>query len=147
MARDTRPRRAKSAGIASLAEVARHWQVSPATAKEILHARGVQDTSLRKRPTYRRKDIWRIEGALDVPEALWEEYWDPLLTPAGLVERMPDKNPRTILRDLEAQRWPVIVLGERVRRVRARDVAREIEIRAGNRAARRTGAGAPKTTA
>ena len=106
MARDTRPKRAKSAGIASLAAVARHWRVSPATAKEILHARGVQDTGLRKRPTFRRTDIWRIEGAPDVPEALWDKYWEPLLTPADLAERMPDKDPRTIRRDLAAQRWP-----------------------------------------
>jgi hypothetical protein len=53
---------------------------------------------------------------------------------------MPDKDPRTIRRDLEAQRWPVIVLGERIRRVRACDVVHETEIRAGKRAARPNGA-------
>ena len=63
---------------------------------------------MRKRPTFRRKDMWRIEGAPAVPEALWDEHWEPLLTPADLAERMPDKNPRTIRRDLAAQRWPVL---------------------------------------
>ena len=135
---NAKPRRQKNAGIVSLAAVARHWQVSPATAKEILRARGVQDTGLRKRPTYRRKDIWRIEGSPEVPEALWDEYWEPLLTPADLAERMPDKSARTIRRDLEAGRWPAIELGERIRRVRACDLSQEIEVRAGKRAARQS---------
>jgi hypothetical protein len=137
MARGTRPTRTKSAGIVSLAEVARHWQVSPATASEILRLSGVQDTGLRKGPTYRRKDIWRVEGVPDVPEALWVEYWEPLLTPADLAEIMPDKDPRTIRRDLESRRWPVIDLGERTRRVRARELAREIEMRSVKRWARK----------
>ncbi len=137
MARSTRPTRTKGAGIVSLAEVARHWQVSPATASEILRLRGVQDTGLRKRPTYRRKDIWRIEGAPDVPEALWAEFWEALLTPADLAEILPDKDPRTIRRDLESRRWPVIDFGVRTRRVRARDLAREIEMRSGKRSERK----------
>lgn len=136
MTRDTKPTRTKSAGIVSLAEVARHWQVSPATASRILCSRGVQDTGLRKRPTYSRADVWRIEGAPDVPEALWAEYWQPLLTPADLAGKMPDKDPRTIRRDLESRRWPVINLGKQSRRVRARDFAYEIEMRAGKRSAR-----------
>lgn len=146
MAKIAKPRRQKNAGIVSLAATARHWKVSPTTAKEILLSRGVQDTGLRKRASYRRQDIWRIEGSPDVPEPRWDEYWEPLLTPADLAERMPDKDPRTIRRDLEAQRWPVIVLGERIRRVRACDFSQEIEIRAGKRAARREGAPNPKAT-
>lgn len=51
----------------------------------------------------------------------------PLLTPADLAERMPEKDPRTIRRDLEAQRWPVVELGERTRRVRRR--ARALDAR------------------
>lgn len=133
---NAKPRRQKNAGIVSLAATARHWRVSPATATKILLSRGVQDTGLRKRPSYRRKDIWRIEGSPDVPETLWDEYWEPLLTSNDLAERMPDKSARTIRRDLEAGHWPVIELGERIRRVRARDLAQEIEIRAGKRAAR-----------
>lgn len=141
MAAETKRSRVRGAGIASLAEVARHWQASPGKARQILCARGVQDTGLRKRPTYRWKDVWRIEGAPDVPEALWEEFREPLLTPTDLAGLMPDKGSRTIRRDLEASRWPVIELDARIRRVRARDVLLEAEIRLGTRAFRRTVSG------
>ena len=135
--RNRMPGRPDTAGIVSLADVARHWKVSPSKASAILTVRGVRDTGLRKRPTFRRKDVWRIEGAPDVPPALRDTYWEPLLTPGDLAALMPDKDPRTIRRDLAASRWPVIVLSERIRRVRARDVAAEIELRAGNRSVRR----------
>lgn len=127
----------KNAGLASLADAARHWQTTPEKAKEILEARGVEDTGLRKRPSYRWKDIWRVEGSPDVPESLWEEFREPLLTPKDLGRIMPEKDARTIRRDLEAERWPVKHLSDRVRRVRARDLAHEIETRTGSRAARR----------
>ena len=66
MARSTRPTRTKSAGIVSLAEVARHWQVSPATAAEILRLRGVQDTGLRKRAQW--EDTWALQRCEDAGE-------------------------------------------------------------------------------
>lgn len=137
----------KNAGIASLTEAARHWQTTPETAKAILEARGIRDTGLRARPSYRWKDIWRVEGSPDVPEALWDEYREPLLTPDDLGGIMPEKDARTIRRELEAARWPVIQLSERVRRVRARDLAHEMEVRAGNRAVRRKPARSPDADA
>lgn len=75
-----------------------------------------------------------------MPEALREDFWEPLLTSADLATMMPDKDPRTIRRDLAEQRWPVIDLGERIRHVRSRDVAAEVEGRAGKRSVRRNGA-------
>lgn len=78
-----------------------------------------------------------MEGSPDVPEALWDEYREPLLTPEDLGRLMPEKSARTIRRELEAGRWPVIELSERVRRVRARDLELEMAIRAGGRAVRK----------
>lgn len=134
-------------GIASQAEAARHWQVAPATAKKICQARGIKDTELRNRPTYRWADIWRIEGAANVDPVLWDAYRKPLLKPADLAKMFPDLSPRTIRRDLAAGRWPVIVLSDRVRLVRLSDVAEELEIRAGKRPVRRSRAIDPKLAA
>lgn len=134
-------------GIASLADAARHWQVAPATAKQICQARGIKDTELRDRPTYLWKDVWRIEGAINVDPALWDAYRQPLLTPADLAAMFPELSPRTIRRDLAAGRWPAIELSDRVRRVRLSDVAEELEIRAGKRPVRRSRAVDPKLAA
>lgn len=125
-------------GIVTQADLARHWKVSSTTAKKICLARGVQDTQLRPRPTYRWQDIWRIEGAPNVAPALWEAYRKPLLTPKDLGETFPEVASRTLRRDLAESRWPVIQLAAHVRRVRPADVADELEIRAGKRPVRRS---------
>lgn len=137
MSRKVTSSRRWGAGIAALAEVARHLKVAPTTALLILEAQGIRDTGLRARPTYRWRDIWRMEGSPDVPEALWDAYREPLLTPEDLGRIMPEKSARTIRREVEAGRWPVIELSERVRRVRARDLEVEMAIRAGGRAVRK----------
>ena len=135
------------AGLVSLADVARHWRVSPGTAKAVCVARGIRDTGLRLRPTFRWKDIWRVEGAPEVAPALWDAFREPLLTPDDLGVLFPELSRRTIRRDLASGRWPVIVLAERTRRVRARDVAKELEIRAGKRPVRRFAASEPGAAA
>ena len=137
----------EGAGLVSLAGVARHWKVSPATAKAILAARGIRDTGLRPHPTYRWKDVWRVEGAPDVAPALRDAFREPLLTPEDLGALFPELSSRTIRRDLASGRWPVIALAERTRRVRARDVAEELEIRAGKRPVRRSAAPEPGAAA
>lgn len=134
-------------GIVTQADLARHWQVSSTTAKKICRARGVQDTQLRPRPTYRWQDIWRVEGAPNVAPSLWAEYREPLLTSKDLGDMFPEVASRTLRRDLAASRWPVIQLAEDVRRVRLSDVAEELEIRAGKRPVRRSRASDPEPAA
>jgi hypothetical protein len=53
----------------------------------------------------------------------------------------PEVSERTIRRDLERGRWPVVQLGDRIRRVRLLDVAQELEARAGKRPVRHFRAG------
>ena len=142
-----RTSRRPSPGIVTQADLARHWQVSPKTVRDICAARGVRDTGLRPRPTYRWADIWRIEGAVNVTPSLWDSYREPLLTPDELGDTFPELSERTIRRDLAASRWPVIELSERVRRVRLSDIADELEFRAGKRPVRRFRAGDPGATA
>jgi hypothetical protein len=139
--RNTRkPTGNRGAGLVSLTGVARHWRVAPATAKAILAARGIRDTGLRPNPTYRWKDVWRMEGTPDVAPALRDAFREPLLIPEDLGALFPELSDRTIRRDLASGRWPVIALAERTRRVRARDIAEELEIRAGKRPVRRSAA-------
>ena len=146
--RNTRkPTGNRGAGLVSLTGVARHWRVAPATAKAILAARGIRDTGLRLNPTYRWKDVWRMEGTPDVAPALRDAFREPLLTPEDLGALFPELSDRTIRRDLASGRWPVIALAERTRRVRARDISEELEIRAGKRPVRRSAAPNPGAAA
>ena len=139
--------RQQGPGTISLVGLARHWRVSPAGAKAICLAHGVRDTELRPRPTYRWKDIWRAEGAVNVDPLLWDAYREPLLTPKDLAGLFWEQSARALRRDLEARRWPVIELGERTRRVRAVDVADELTIRAGEAPVRRSRLSEPEAAA
>lgn len=134
-------------GIVTQAGLARHWKTSSKTVKAICLARGVKDTGLRPRPTYRWVDVWRIEGAVNVAPVLWDAYREPLLTAKDLAAMFPEVSSRTIRRDLATGRWPVIELSDGVRRVRLSDVAEELEIRAGRRPVRRSRASDPEPAA
>lgn len=127
------PARPRSAGLVTQAALARHWGVSDKTTRNICRARGIRDTGLRPRPTYRWQDVWRVEGAPDVAPSTWETYREPLLDAADLAALFPEVSSRTIRRDLVSGRWPVIQLSDRVRRVRHLDVAAELEARSGKR--------------
>lgn len=124
----------RSAGTATIAQVARHWDVERETAMGILKARGVpfvdDDGPLRVEWT----DVWSVEGAGFVAPANYRAFKEPLLR----VERLgaaPDKcsqpeiymelvnlKPSALRTRVAKIRGPIVRLSERKQRVRCGDL-------------------------
>jgi hypothetical protein len=109
-------------GTATVAEIAEHWAVSPATARKILTKAGLTPVG-EGWQRYRWTDIWRIEGEVYVPPADWSDYKKPLLRPRDLPDRDPrDRSQRTFRRLVKADRLPGIRLRPTIVRFRERVV-------------------------
>lgn len=108
-------------GTALVAEIARHWRVTPPTARRILGTAGLDPVG-DGWDRYRWTDVWRLEKAGHVPACDYADFRAPLLTPAELPERdARGRAPRTMRRDLKSGRLPAIRLSRTVVRIRACD--------------------------
>jgi hypothetical protein len=112
-----------SAGTASTAEVARHWGVSPDTARGVLRAAGAREAQEAGWPRWLWDDVWRAEGLRAVSRHDWAELRRPLMNAAALAEADPrGRSERSWRRILQHGRLPVLRLSTGVRRVRPRDL-------------------------
>jgi hypothetical protein len=82
----------KDAGTATVAEIARHWAIAPATARRIVRTARLPDVG-QVRARYRWIDIWKIEGEVFVPPADYAEMRQPLLRIAELAALDPRPRP------------------------------------------------------
>lgn len=117
-----------SAGMASTAEVARHWGVSPDTAREVLRAAGAREAQESGWPRWLWDDVWRAEGLRAVSRHDWTDLRRPLMDAAALAEVDPrGRSERSWRRMLQHGRLPVVRLSTGVRRVRPRDLEARID--------------------
>ena len=110
------------AGMATLSAIARHWKVSPATAKTILAAAAIAPLR-RGRGYYSWSSIWRLEGSAKVEPADFEAHREPLLDKQALAERYGISE-RTARRWLAEDQVRAIRLSARVLRARRVDLDR-----------------------
>ena len=125
------------AGMARLSEIARHWKVSPATAKAILRAAGIKRLP-RGRGFYAWASIWRLEGAGQVEPADFEAYREALLDKKALAGRYGISE-RTARRWLAENQVPAIRLSPRILRARRIDLDRDDDAPPRRRGADRSG--------
>ncbi len=123
-----------SAGTATIADVARHWNVDRETAMRILEERGVPFVDIEGPLQVEWTDVWAAEGAGFVAPCNYAAFKEPLLR----VDRLgaaPDKHPRpdaykclvnlkpSALRARVAKiEKPIIRLGPRIQIVRPIDL-------------------------
>lgn len=111
------------AGFAPLPTIARHWRVTPETARLILPLFSVRVMRRGGRAHVSWLDIWRIEGLLDPDPALFEELRLPLLTRDDVADRY-GVSKRTARRWMSSGEVPTIRLSPRILRVREGDLDR-----------------------
>lgn len=124
----------RTAGTATITEVARHWKVDRETAARILEDRGVPYVDANGPLQVEWTDIWSIEGAGFVATANYEAFKRPLLR----VERLgvaPDNchqpeaymllvklKPSALRARVAKIGKPIIRLSERTQRIRPCDL-------------------------
>jgi len=113
--------RKRGPGYATVGEVAAHWRVTRETANRILHERRASTIRRRGRRYVAWRDVWLVEGAARVTEDVFSDYREPLFTTSDVAERY-GVSERTARRWMEDGDVPAIRLGERILRVRPRDL-------------------------
>ncbi len=119
----------KGPGTATISDLARHWAVTPPTARKIVREAGLQDVG-EVRARYRWIDIWKLEGEIYVPRADYAEMREPLLRIAQLAALDPRNKPasdRTMRRYASTGVLPVITLSPGLRRIRRAVFERAIQ--------------------
>ncbi|KIC23379.1 helix-turn-helix domain-containing protein [Leisingera sp. ANG-S3] len=97
-------------GTATVAQIARHWGLTPPTVRNLLKRSGAAPVSTGPK-RYLWREIWALEGARYVPRADEAEFLRPLLTPTEVGRLFPHLKPRTITDRALKGSLPAIRLG------------------------------------
>jgi hypothetical protein len=123
-----------AAGMATITEVARHWDVDRATAERILDAHDVPIGEDHGPRSVAWTDVWSIEGCGYVSAANFEAFKAPLLrverlgvppetcSRPGAYMRHSELKPSALRSRIARLHKPVIRLGPRTQRVRKSDL-------------------------
>jgi hypothetical protein len=97
-------------GTATVAQIARHWVLTPSTVRKLLKHSGIHPYSTGP-DRYRWRDIWVLEGAEYVHQVDEGEFRKPLLTTSDLGPFFPHLKSRAITHRALNGKLPAIRLG------------------------------------